>query len=84
MKQALTLNLTLGYINLNDMEETIKLLEKIVKIVDESEAWWMGCPDKGGIDTQEIDDHIKKLKGQSKELPLIYNGGEIKPAADGK
>jgi len=46
-----------------------ELLVSIRKTIDDSEAWWMDCPDRGGFDTDAIDAVIERLTEKGKHEP---------------
>lgn len=54
----------------------------LVQMEDE-DGWVDYYNEEEGLEWSEVEEYIEQLT-QSKELPLIYNGEEIKPAADGK
>lgn len=45
--------------------ELLDELKKIRQVINNSEAWWMDCPDKGGFDTDAINALIDKAEGRS-------------------
>ncbi len=40
------------------------ILEKLMKAMDNHDVWWVNCPDSGGFDTNEIEDLLKKARGE--------------------
>ena len=46
--------------------EMLEELVKAVKIIENSDAWWMDCPDKGGFDLDSLTTIINKAKGINK------------------
>jgi hypothetical protein len=43
------------------IEMLVTELQKILKVVADSDAWWMDCPDRGGIDTEAIESVLRKV-----------------------
>ena len=46
--------------------EMLEELVKAVKIIENSDAWWIDCPDKGGFDLNALTTIINKAKGELK------------------
>lgn len=44
--------------------ELLAMLEYVQRRIEDSDAWWMNCPDRGGFDADAIDDLIAKAKGE--------------------
>ncbi len=40
------------------------MLEKLIKAMDNHDAWWVNCPDSGGFDTNEMESLLKKARGE--------------------
>jgi hypothetical protein len=47
----------------NNHDKLVELLEGVKKVVDDSDMWWMDCPDRGGIDLEAIDAALQAIKG---------------------
>lgn len=41
----------------------LRVLEHVRHVIENSDHWWMDCPDKGGFDLEEIKDTISKALG---------------------
>jgi hypothetical protein len=46
----------------NNLPLAVELLEKILKVIETSEHWWMDCPNKGGFDIEEIKEFLSRLE----------------------
>lgn len=44
--------------------ELLAELIKAMKIIEESDEWWMDSPDRGGFDTESMDAAINKALGK--------------------
>ena len=44
--------------------EMVAVLEEVLKTVEDIDEWWIDCPDRGGIDTDKIEELLKKAKGE--------------------
>ena len=40
-------------------------LDEVLRTVEESESWWMGCPDRGGFDVNVISAALAKARGEA-------------------
>ena len=49
----------------DDVVRALETLREIQQTIENSDHWWMDCPDKGGFDTDKIDAAIAALRQQS-------------------
>lgn len=45
--------------------ELLEALKDVLHRIEESEEWWMDCPDRGGFDTEVITAAITKATGEN-------------------
>lgn len=46
-----------------ELKEQLKnALKDVLKVVENSDHWWMDCPDKGGIGAEKIEKLLEQLK----------------------
>ena len=46
----------------SDLDEAVRLLKDISSQVERSEYWWMGIPEKGGLNMESIEHFLGKIK----------------------
>jgi hypothetical protein len=44
--------------------DLLEACKNVLEVIDESEEWWMDCPDKGGFDRDKIENVINKAEGK--------------------
>lgn len=49
----------------NLQKELVRVLESVLKVIDESEHWWIDCPNRGGFDVSQIVEVLAKAKEQA-------------------
>lgn len=54
-----------GQSSIEALPDLLKVLEDTLKRIKESDAWWMDCPDRGGMDADKIQAAIAKARGKS-------------------
>lgn len=45
--------------------ELLEMLKDVLRVVSDSDHWWMDCPSRGGFDADAIGALIAKAEGQS-------------------
>lgn len=48
----------------NAYPQMYEALKDVLERVDKCDAWWIDCPDKGGIDTDRIEQAIVSAEGK--------------------
>ena len=50
-------------------EELVRVAAYVLKVIDDSEHWWMSSPGKGGFDTTLIDAALNRVAGEEANKP---------------
>ena len=51
-----------GYLELEAINaELLEALKNVKQVIEDSEQWWMDCPDRGGFDLRAIENLIARL-----------------------